>query len=157
MNWCQAGAERAEIAGHVRRRNPHVPGRPSIAVVPFLLRATSAAKSYFGDGIVEDIVGALASTRELFVISRSSTLRYRGATVDVRAVGRDLDASYALSGSVRRAGPRIAGVRRAPRRLAGAPCVWASHFDGISEDLFALQDEIATAGRRRDRPAGPGS
>jgi transcriptional regulator with AAA-type ATPase domain/TolB-like protein len=138
----QAGAERAEIAGASVGGIRMSRGRPSIAVVPFLLEGEDAAKSYFGDGIVEDIVGALASLRELFVISRSSTLRYRGATVDVRAVGRDLDASYALSGSVRRAGPRIR-VSVELAETAGGAVVWASHFDGISEDLFALQDEIA--------------
>jgi transcriptional regulator with AAA-type ATPase domain/TolB-like protein len=138
----RAGAERAETAsapvGGIRMSR----GRPSIAVVPFLLEGEEPAKSYFGDGIVEDIVGALASLRELFVISRSSTLRYRGATVDVRAVGRDLDVSYALSGSVRRAGPRIR-VSVELAETTGGSVVWASHFDGISEDLFALQDEIA--------------
>src|SRR5262252_7458867 len=66
------------------------PGRPVIAVVPFRVEGEDEARTYFGDGIVEDIVGALASIRDLVVISRSSTLRYRGATVDVRAMGREL-------------------------------------------------------------------
>src|SRR6266478_3245250 len=67
--------------------------RPSIAVVPFRVEGDGETKSYFGEGIVEDIVGALASLRELLVISRSSTLRYGGAPVDVRAVGRELSVS----------------------------------------------------------------
>jgi adenylate cyclase len=92
---------------------------------------------------VEDIVGALASLRELLVISRSSTLRYREASVDVRAIGRELGVSYALSGSVRRAGPRMRVSVELAETKAGA-VVWASHFDGVSDDLFALQDQIAT-------------
>jgi transcriptional regulator with AAA-type ATPase domain/TolB-like protein/Flp pilus assembly protein TadD len=118
-------------------------GRPSIAVLPFRVASEDETKGYFGDGIVEDIVGALASLHELFVISRSSTLRYRGATVDVRAVGRELGVSYALSGSVRRAGPRMRVSVELAETGDGA-VVWASHFDGVAEDLFALQDQIAT-------------
>ncbi len=118
-------------------------GRPAIAVVPFRVEGEAEAKTYFGDGIVEDIVGALASIRDLLVISRSSTLRYGGATVDVRAMGRELGVSYALSGSVRRAGPRMR-VSVELAETTGGAVVWASHFDGMSEDLFALQDQIAT-------------
>ena len=118
-------------------------GRPSIAVVPFRVEGDDESKSYLGDGIVEDIVGALASLRELMVISRSSTIRYRDAPVDVRAVGRDLGVSYALSGSVRRAGPRMR-VSVELAETAGGAVAWASHFDGVSDDLFALQDQIAT-------------
>jgi DNA-binding NtrC family response regulator/TolB-like protein/Tfp pilus assembly protein PilF len=120
-----------------------VPGRPSIAVLPFSVESEDEGRGYLGDGIVEDIVGALAALRELLVISRSSTLRYRGATVDVRTVGREIGVSYALSGSVRRAGPRMrVSVELAETR--GGIVVWASHFDGASDDLFALQDQIAT-------------
>jgi transcriptional regulator with AAA-type ATPase domain/TolB-like protein/Tfp pilus assembly protein PilF len=118
-------------------------GRPAVAVVPFRVEGEDEARTYFGDGIVEDIVGALASIRELLVISRSSTLRYRGAPVDVRTMGRELGASYALSGSVRRAGPRMR-VSVELAETSGGAVIWASHFDGVSEDLFALQDQIAT-------------
>jgi len=118
-------------------------GRPSIAVIPFRVESDDDAKGYLGDGVVEDIIGALASLRELLVISRSSTLHYRSAIVDVRAVGRDLGVSYALSGSVRRAGTRMRVSVELAETASGA-VVWASHFDGMSEDLFALQDQIAT-------------
>jgi adenylate cyclase len=117
------------------------PGRASIAVLPF--RVEDEANAYFGDGIVEDIVGALASLRELRVISRSSTLRYRGAGVDVREVGRAVGATYALSGSVRRSGPRMR-VSVELAETTDSAVMWASHFDGIPDDLFSLQDQIAT-------------
>jgi transcriptional regulator with AAA-type ATPase domain/TolB-like protein len=119
------------------------PGRPSIAVLPFHVQGESETQTYFGDGVVEDIIGALASLREVFVISRSSTLRYRGAGADVRTVGRDVGVGYVLSGSVRRAGDRLR-VSAELAETARGTVVWASHFDGISEDLFALQDQIAT-------------
>jgi transcriptional regulator with AAA-type ATPase domain/TolB-like protein len=117
-------------------------GRPSIAVLPFHVEDEDLSKSYFGDGIVEDIVGALASLRELLVISRSSTLRYRGR-VDVRVVGRAVGATYALSGSVRRSGTRMRVSVELAETTDGA-VMWASHFDGVTGDLFALQDQIAT-------------
>ena len=116
-------------------------GRPSIAVLPFLVRGESEAQTYFGDGVVEDIIGALASLREVFVISRSSTLRY-GAGGDVRTVGRDVGVEYVLSGSVRRANERLRVSAELAETTRGT-VIWASHFDGISEDLFALQDQIA--------------
>jgi transcriptional regulator with AAA-type ATPase domain/TolB-like protein len=121
-----------------------MPRGPSIAVLPFHVEDESEASSYFGDGIVEDIIGALASLHELLVISRSSTLRYRGAAVDVRAVGRDVGVAYALSGTVRQpGGPRLRVSVELAETTRGA-VVWASHFDGISGDLFALQDQIAS-------------
>ena len=119
------------------------PGRPSIAVLPFHVQGESETQTYFGDGVVEDIIGALASLREVFVISRSSTLRYRGAGADVRTVGRDVGVGYVLSGSVRRASDRLR-VSAELAETARGTVVWASHFDGISEDLFALQDQIAS-------------
>jgi adenylate cyclase len=118
------------------------PRGPSIAIVPFRVVGDEEARSYVGDGIVEDIIGALASLRELVVISRSSTLRYRGAPVDVRAIGRELGVSYALSGSVRQAGSRMRVSVELAEAGSGA-VVWASHFDGVSDDVFALQDQIA--------------
>jgi len=117
-------------------------GRPSIAVLPFHVEDEDLSKSYFGEGMVEDIVGALASIRELFVISRSSTLGYRGR-VDVRVVGRGVGATYALSGSVRRSGTRMRVSVELAETSDGA-VMWARHFDGVMGDLFALQDQIAT-------------
>src|SRR5215471_12745848 len=117
-------------------------GRPSIAVLPFHVEDEDLSKSYFGEGMVEDIVGALASVRELLVISRSSTLRYRGR-VDVRVVGRAVGATYVLSGSVRRSSSRMR-VSVALAETTDGAVMWASHFDGVGEDLFALQDQITT-------------
>jgi transcriptional regulator with AAA-type ATPase domain/TolB-like protein/Tfp pilus assembly protein PilF len=120
-----------------------MPRGPSIAVLPFRVEDESETSGYFGDGIVEDIIGALASLHELLVISRSSTLRYRGADVDVRAVGREVGVSYVLSGRVRQPGQRLRVSVELAETTRGA-VVWASHFDGITGDLFALQDQIAS-------------
>ena len=117
-------------------------GRPSIAVLPFRSEAEGENQDYFGAGVVEDIIGALSSLRELLVISRSSTIRYR-ANADITRVGRQLGVKYALSGSIRRAGARLRVSVELAETGNGA-VVWGSHFDGATEDLFALQDQIAT-------------
>jgi adenylate cyclase len=135
-------ASRSGMAFTVPGRIDLARGRPSIAVLPFHIHGETEAKSYFGDAVVEDIIGALASVRELLVISRSSTLRYRGTGVDIRVVGRDVGVTYALSGSVRLAGSRLRVSVELAETDRGT-VVWGSHFDGISEDLFALQDQIA--------------
>jgi adenylate cyclase len=75
---------------------------PSIAVMPFRALNLASAETYFTDGLVEDLVTALASLREVFVISRTSTLSYAGQVVDVRRVGTDLGVRYVLTGSIRR-------------------------------------------------------
>jgi transcriptional regulator with AAA-type ATPase domain/TolB-like protein len=117
-------------------------GRPSVAVLPFRVEGDDETRSYFGDGIVDGIVGSLAALHELLVISRSSTLRYKGGEVDVRVVGQELGVTYAVSGSVRRAGPRIRVSVELAETSAGT-VVWATSFDGVSDDPFALQDQIA--------------
>jgi adenylate cyclase len=122
-------------------RPERTPGRPSIAVLPFAVEGDDSGREYFGEGVVEDIIGSLASLGELSVISRSSTLRYRGGGADTRMVGRDLGVGYVLSGNIRQANNRLRiGVELAESRRGTV--VWARHFDGMSRDLFALQDEI---------------
>jgi len=116
--------------------------RPSVAVLPFVDQASEAAASYFSDGLVEDIISALACLPELVVISRSSTLRYRGTTPDPRQVRRDLRVRYMLSGGVQRAGDKV----RLSAELVDCESgqrIWSDRFAGKAADLFALQDELS--------------
>ncbi len=116
--------------------------RPSIAVLPFREPDVSEGSSYFGDGIVEDVIGALACLPDLVVISRNSTSRFRGTPVDVGAVGRDLGVRYVLSGSVRRSGERI----RIMSELSDSETqrvLWTDKIDGRTDDLFDLQDRLS--------------
>ena len=84
-----------------------LPGRPSVAVLPFQNMSGDAEQDYFADGMAEDITTALSRFRLLFVTSRNSSFTYKGRAVDVRQVGRELGVRYVLEGSVRRSGPRI--------------------------------------------------
>jgi TolB-like protein len=116
--------------------------RPSIAVLPFVERGVPSEHSYFGDGVVEDIVGGLASLQELFVISRNSTLKYRERPTDLGLIGNELGVRYVLSGSIRRAENQL----RISAELADAETLgvlWSDRVSGDLSDLFQLQDRLA--------------
>ena len=79
-----------------------VPEQPSLAVLPFLNLSSDPEQGYFADGMVEEIITALSRIRWLFVIARNSSFTYKGQSVDVKQVGRELGVRYVLEGSVRR-------------------------------------------------------
>ena len=83
------------------------PDKPSIAVLPFANLSGDPTQDYFADGVVEEITTAIARCPWLFVISRSSSFTYKGKTVDVRQVARELGVRYVLEGSVRKIGNRV--------------------------------------------------
>jgi TolB-like protein len=97
----------AERAPQERKPALTLPEKPSIAVLPFTNMSDDPQQDYFADGMAEEIITALSRCRWLFVIARNSTFTYKGKSVDVREVGRDLGVRYVLEGSVRRAGDRL--------------------------------------------------
>ncbi|WP_296746068.1 winged helix-turn-helix domain-containing protein [Mesorhizobium sp.] len=121
-----------------------LPGKPSIAVLPFSNLSGDPEQDYFADGIVDDIITGLARINWLFVIARNSSFTYKGRAVDVKQVGRELCVRYVLEGSVRRAGDNVRVTGQMIDTATGAH-VWAERFDRASADIFALQDEIAQA------------
>jgi len=122
--------------------DPPLPDKPSIAVLPFDNLSDDPEQEYFADGMVEEIITALSRIRWLFVIARNSSFTYKGQTVDVKQVGRELGVRYILEGSVRKAGGQVRITGQLVDALSGAH-VWAGHFDGSLEDVFELQDRIA--------------
>jgi adenylate cyclase len=116
--------------------------RPSIAVLPFRKDQTKPQESYFADGIVDVIIHALAALKELFVISRGSTLGYGGPTIDVRAIGRDLGVRYVLYGSVRRSGRRLRIGTELSDTETGT-VIRSDQYEGRLAELFELQDRIS--------------
>lgn len=117
--------------------------RPSIAVLPFRKHQTDPEEGYFADGIVDVIINALASLKELFVISRGSTLGYAGETIDARAIGRELGVRYVLYGSVHRSRGRIRIGTELSDTETGT-IVRSDQYDGDLAELFEVQDRIAT-------------
>lgn len=118
-----------------------LPDRPSIAVLPFTNMSGDPEQEYFADGITEDIITALSRIRQLFVISRMTTFTYKGQTVDIKTVTKDLGVRYVLEGSVRRAGNRVRISSQLIDGLTGSH-LWAEQFDRDLEGIFVLQDEI---------------
>jgi adenylate cyclase len=118
--------------------------RPSIIVLPFVNMSGVAEQEFFVDGLTEDILTELSRFRELFVISRNTSFKFKGQVVDVRKVARELDVQYVLEGSVRRVGDRV----RITAQLIDAEAdhhVWAERYDRKLEDIFAIQDEMTSA------------
>ena len=118
-----------------------LPDKPSIAVLPFQNLSDDQSQEYFADGIVEDIITGLSRIKWLFVIARNSSFVYKGKTVDVRQVGRELGVRYVLEGGVRRAGNRLRITAQLIDAQTGAH-LWADRYDGALEDVFDLQDQI---------------
>jgi len=121
-----------------------LPDKPSIAVLPFANLSGDPEQEYFADGMVEEIITALSRIRWLFVIARNSSFTYKGQAVDVKQVGRELGVGYVLDGSVRKAGNRVRITGELMYAATGAH-LWADRFDGSLEDVFELQDKVASS------------
>jgi adenylate cyclase len=121
-----------------------LPDKPSIAVLPFANMSGDPEQEYFADGMVEEIITALSRIRWLFVIARNSSFTYKGQVVDVKRVARELGVRYVLEGSVRKAGGRVRITAQLIDALSGAH-LWADRFDGSLEDVFDLQDKVASS------------
>jgi TolB-like protein/class 3 adenylate cyclase len=121
-----------------------LPDKPSIAVLPFQNMSGDPEQEYFADGMVEEIITALSRIRWLFVIARNSTFTYKGQAIDVKRVGRELGVRYVLEGSIRKGGRRVRITAQLIEAETGAH-LWADRFDGSLEDVFDLQDQVATS------------
>jgi adenylate cyclase len=121
-----------------------LPEKPSLAVLPFQNMTGDLEQEYFVDGMVEEITTAIARLPWLFVIARNSSFTYKGRAVDVKQVGRELGVRYVLEGSVRKAGNRVRITGQLIDTATGAH-IWADRFDGALDDIFDLQDQVASS------------
>ncbi len=110
--------------------------------MPFADLSAERDQEYFGDGIAEEILNALAKVGALHVAARTSSFAFRGTSIDAREIGRRLGVEALLEGSIRKAGNRV----RVSVQLIDARNgyhLWSDRFDREIEDIFAIQDEIA--------------
>jgi TolB-like protein len=117
--------------------------RLSIVVLPFANIGGDPEQDYFVDGVTESLTTDLSRISGSFVIARNSAFSYKGKSIDVRQVGRELNVRYALEGSVQRGGSRF----RVNVQLIDAETgnhLWAERFDKPVADLFDVQDEIVS-------------
>lgn len=120
---------------------PRPTTKPSIAVLPFTNMSGDAEQEYFSDGITEDIITGLSKNPDLFVISRHSAFAFKGRSLKLKDISRELGVRYVLEGSIRKAGQRI----RVTAQLIDATTdrhLWAERYDREMGDIFAVQDEI---------------
>jgi adenylate cyclase len=118
-----------------------LPDTPSIAVLPFQNLSGDLEQEYFADGVVEEIITALSRFRHLFVIARNSSFIYKGRSVDVKQIGRELGVRYVLEGSVRKMADKVRIAGQLVDTSLGTH-LWADRFDGSLEDIFDLQDQV---------------
>jgi adenylate cyclase len=121
-----------------------LPDKPSLAVLPFQNLSGDPEQEYFVDGVVEEIITAISRLPWLFVIARNSSFTYKGRAVDVKQVGRELGVRYVLEGSMRKSGNRVRITGQLIDTTTGAH-IWADRFDRALDDIFELQDQVASS------------
>ena len=117
---------------------------PSIAVLPFANMSHDAGDEYFSDGLAEEIINALAQVSGLKVIARTSAFAFKGKNEDIRKIAETLGVVNVLEGSVRRAENRLRVTAQLIQAQDGSH-LWSHRYDREMTDVFAMQDEIATA------------
>src|SRR5262244_738902 len=120
---------------------PGLPSKAAIAVLSFTNMSSDPEQEYFVDGLAEDLITDLSKVQGLLVISRHSVFAYKGKSLDIRSVAKDLGVRFVVEGSVRRAATRV----RINVQLIDAESgthVWADRFDRELADIFLLQDEV---------------
>jgi TolB-like protein/class 3 adenylate cyclase/Tfp pilus assembly protein PilF len=119
-----------------------LPNKPSIVVLPFQNMSGDQEQEYFADGLTENLTTDLSRFPGIFVIGRNTAFTFKGKTIDLKLVGRELGVRYALEGSVQRGGDRIrVSVQLIDTQSGGH--LWAERFDRERGDLFQVQDEIS--------------
>jgi len=134
------GGARETVAG------PQAAGvaRPSIVVLPFNNMSGDPEQEYFSDGITEDIITDLSKVSGLFVIARNTAFTYKGKKLKVQEISQELDVSFVLEGSVRKAGSRVRVTGQLINGKDGGH-IWADRYDRDLTDIFAIQDDITHA------------
>ncbi len=142
-------AERFQSMAEVRAVLAKCEAKPaehqaSIAVLPFANMSRDADDEYFSDGLAEEIINALVKIRGLKVIARTSSFAFKGQNTDIRSIAEVLGVTNVLEGSVRRSGNRIRVTAQLIAAADGSH-IWSERYDRQMQDLFEMQDEIATA------------
>ena len=123
---------------------PAAVDRIGICVLPFANMSGDSEQEYFSDGISEDVITDLNKVSALFVVARNTAFTFKGKSVDVSQLARQLKVSHVLEGSVRKAGSRVRITAQLIEGASGGQ-IWAERYDRDLNDIFALQDEISEA------------
>jgi adenylate cyclase len=139
-------AYRSTSPGSVYHDAPKPSEKPSrsIVVLPFTNMSGDLEQEYFSDGITEDIITDLSKISQLHVVARNTAFTFKGRSMRIEQVARELGVRYVLEGSVRKAGPRIRVTGQLIDGRNGGH-LWAERYDRDLTDIFSIQDEITQA------------
>jgi TolB-like protein/Tfp pilus assembly protein PilF len=113
-----------------------------ILVLPFVNLSRDPEQEYFSDGLTEELITSLSRLKELRVISRTTSMKYKGTDKDIKTIGEEAGASYVMEGSVRSHGKKLkitAQMIDANRDIH----LWADHYQGTLDDIFDIQEQVA--------------
>ncbi len=122
---------------------PPTESDPSIAVLPFVNMSGDEENEYFSDGLTEELLNSLARVKELKVTGRTSSFAFKGKNTDLREIGKALGVAHILQGSVRKANNRVR-ITAQLINVEDGYHLWSDTFDRELDDIFAIQEEIAT-------------
>jgi TolB-like protein/Tfp pilus assembly protein PilF len=134
----------AELQTLAAQEREFVAPENSIAVLPFADLSEDSSQGYFSDGIAEEILNVLAKVKGLHVAARTSSFAFRAPDKDIREIGRLLNVSTVLEGSIRKSGDRIRLTAQLINVEDGYH-IWSNSYDRKLDDVFAIQDEVASA------------
>ena len=140
----QARRRRHSQASPAGTEAPTTVAQKSIAVLPLLNESGDPKDEYFSDGLSEELIAALAQIRDLKVIGRSSSFRFKDRKEEPKTIGQKLGVATLLEGTVRKQGERVRIVAELINAADGIE-LWTRTFDRELKDIFAVQAEIATA------------
>ncbi|NIZ59511.1 guanylyl cyclase [Sedimentitalea sp. CY04] len=138
LGWSQFQTTGPAPANLERTALP-LPDKPSLAVLPFANLSNDPTQEGFSDGLTEDLITDLSRISGLFVVARNSTFVYKGQSVNIPMVAKELGVQYVLEGSARRSGDQV----RVNAQLIDATTgghIWAERYDGDVTDIFEVQD-----------------
>lgn len=136
--------EAGEITPLISQQREFVAPENSIAVLPFADLSEDSSQAYFSDGIAEEILNVLAQVNGLRVAARTSSFAFREPDKDIREIGRLLNVGTVLEGSIRKSGDRIRMTAQLINVEDGFH-IWSQSYDRELDDVFAIQDEVASA------------
>jgi adenylate cyclase len=134
----------ASIAIYFRTKNDTPTIDKSIAVLPFVDMTSSQDLEYFGDGIAEEIINSLTTIRDLRIVGRTSSFQFKGEKLDLREIGKKLNVSTILEGSIQQSGNKMR-ITAQLIRTSDNSHIWASRYDVEKTDIFKIQDDIASS------------
>jgi adenylate cyclase len=140
--WDPCGPETDDPEPHNRSNLPAQYRTAIVGVLPFV-NLSDRAEEYFSDGLTEDLIHALSLQSFFRVLSRNATFSFKGKDLSTRLIAREIDATYLIQGSVRRAGNKIRVTAQLIAPESGEQ-LWAGRYDSDIGDLFAMQDELTT-------------